>query len=211
MIVAFRSANSRFFAERKTTIVAVPNRRIRQLFMTGWKPIPLMNPYWLIDITGFNTTALWAIAITAVACAVLLAWPLRRTPLCRAALIGTAVTLFAAPVNSLGSDPWWGTPWPSLYITTAVVAGEFEGAWAFFSSSSGFHQWDGACLPPSPGTSVCRLQIELPGLRRTRRPNSRLLHRRVVADVARLQTDAPQTSELWRVQLQSCKHAALSA
>jgi hypothetical protein len=91
-----------------------------------------MNPFWLIDFFNFNAAALWAAAILATACAVLLSRPLRRAPSCRSAVIGLAVMLFSAPVHAIAFDPWWAAPWPSIYVTAAIAAGNFEVAVAFF-------------------------------------------------------------------------------
>ena len=66
-IVAFRSAKSRFFAERKTTIVAVPNRRFRQLFITPGRAyagilergvsVPFGEPWLEVSVKGGRPSA----------------------------------------------------------------------------------------------------------------------------------------------------------
>ena len=91
-----------------------------------------MNSFWLAELANYDATALWAVGISATACAVLLSWPLRRAPRWRSAVIGLAVMLFSAPVYSLAFDAWWAPPWPSIYVATAVAAGNFKHALLFF-------------------------------------------------------------------------------
>ena len=78
-----------------------------------------------------KSVALWAVAILATACVVLLSRPLSHSPRWRAALIGTVVTFISAPVYSIAFDPWWQYPWPSIHNTTALVGGDFQAAWSY--------------------------------------------------------------------------------
>lgn len=104
----------------------------------GYKPIrrcehvTSMNPFWLVDVAKSNTAALWVVGSLATACVVVISRPLRRAPRWRAAVVGIAVMLFIAPVYAVVFDPWLATPWPSIYLTAAVAAGEFDWASALF-------------------------------------------------------------------------------
>ena len=91
-----------------------------------------MSPFWLVHAAGSNTALLWTIGILTAAVIVMMSGVLRRAPRWRAAVIGVAVMLFAAPVYAVAFDPWWAAPWPSVYITAALAAGEFKCAAGFF-------------------------------------------------------------------------------
>jgi uncharacterized membrane protein len=86
----------------------------------------------LVEATEFNGLTLWAIAIFVTVLVVLVVSKLRSLARWRAAVFGVAVMLFAAPVYAVAFDPWWAAPWPSVYITAALVSGEWGCGIAFF-------------------------------------------------------------------------------